>query len=403
MVMMMTNENNQNPGSGTSARMLFIVLFIIGLGAFVFGLFSKHPERAWQAYLINFLLFSAIAQGALTFSAIMRVANARWSGPLSGLAESFAAFFPLSFVLFLILFFGRTYLFPWLHEDLHGKEIWLNIPFLFTRNAIGLIVLYGLGFLYLYYSMALKLDPGQVQGRLRGFISGRLSNSNLDAQRIKRRLVITAGWYLFTFVMVMSLIGYDLVMSMDPHWISTLFAPYIFVKAIYVGLGGLIIFAAIYALNKGPDSPVTESHFHDIGKLFFAFCLLWADFFYVQLLVIYYGNIPEETYYVIARTVMMPWRPLAIFIFAICFIIPFVILINKKVKTQPVLMIILCSAVIIGIWFEHLLLLGPALSHHATELPVGITDVLISLGFLGLLAFAVSNFIRIFPEMVATG
>ena len=403
MVMMMTNENNQNAGSGTATRMLFIVLFIIGLGAFIFGLFGKHPERAWQAYLINFLLFSAIAQGALTFSAIMRVANARWSGPLSGLAESFAAFFPLSFVLFLILFLGRTYLFPWLHEDLHGKEVWLNIPFLFTRNAIGLLILYGLGFLYLYYSMLLKLNPEQAGGRLREFITGRLSNSRHDPQRIKRRLVITAGWYLFTFVMVMSLIGYDLIMSMDPHWISTLFAPYIFVKAIYVGLGALIIFAAIYSLNKGADSPVTESHFHDIGKLFFAFCLLWADFFYVQLLVIYYGNIPEETYYVIARTVMLPWRPLAIFIFAVCFIIPFVILINKKVKTQPVLMIILCSAVIIGIWFEHLLLIGPALSHHAAELPLGVTDVLISLGFLGLLALAVSNFVRIFPEMVATG
>ncbi len=399
----MTNVNNRNAGSVTPTRMLFIVLFIIGLGAFIFGLFGKHPERAWQAYLINFLLFSAIAQGALTFSAIMRVANARWSGPMSGLAESFAAFFPLSFVLFLILFLGRTYLFPWLHEDLHGKEVWLNIPFLFTRNAIGLLILYGLGFLYLYYSMLLKLDPEQGQGRLRGFIADRLSSSSQDRQQIKRRLVITGGWYLFAFVMVMSLIGYDLVMSMDPHWISTLFGPYIFVKAIYVGLGGLIIFAALYSLSKGAESPVTESHFHDIGKLFFAFCLLWADFFYVQLLVIYYGNIPEETYYVIARTVMLPWRPLAFFVFAVCFIIPFVILINKKVKTQPVLMIVLCSAVIIGIWFEHLLLIGPALSHHAAELPVGVSDILISLGFLGLLAFAVSNFIRIFPEMVAAG
>ena len=403
MVMMMANANNQSLTEGKTVQTLFIVLCVIGLGAFVFGLFSRHPEQAWQAYLINFLLFSAIAQGALAFSAIMRLTNARWSGPLLGLAEAFAAFFPVSFVLFLILFLGRTYLFPWLGEDLHGKEVWLNIPFLFTRDAVGLLILYGLGFINLYYSMLLKVDREQTQGRLRGFIISRLSSANLDPARIKKRMAIFAGWYVFAFAVVLSLIGYDLVMGMDPHWISTLFGAYTFVKSIYVGLGGLIIFAAFYSLNRGEASGLTEAHFHDIGKLFFAFCLLWADFFYVQLLVIYYGNIPEETHYVIARTMLMPWKPLALAIFAICFIIPFVILLNKRIKTQPVYMIILCSVIIVGIWFEHLLLIGPALSHHATALPLGITDILISLGFLGLLALALSNYIRAFPEMIASG
>ena len=399
----MTNANNQSPTEGATVRTLFIVLFIVGLGAFVFGLFSRHPEQAWMAYLINFLLFSAIAQGALVFSAIMRLTNARWSGPLLGLAEAFASFFPLSFILFVILFLGQNHLFPWIGEDLHGKEIWLNVPFLFIRNAAGLLILYGLGFIYLYYSMLLKLDPEQTQGRLRNFIAGRLSSTKLDKDRIKKRMVIFAGWYAFAFVMVLSLIGYDLVMAMDPHWISTLFGAYTFVKAVFVGLGGIIIFAAIYNLNRGEASGLTESHFHDIGKLFFAFCLLWADFFYVQLLVIYYGNIPEETHYVIARTMLMPWRPLAFAVFGICFVIPFVILLNKRIKTQPVYMIILCTAVIIGMWFEHLLLIGPALSHHATVLPVGISDLLISVGFLGMLAFSVFNYIRAFPEMITTG
>ena len=76
----------------------------VGLAAFVAGLLGDHPKHAWQAYLINFLLWSAIAQGAVLFSAVMHMTNARWSGPLSGLSESFAAFFPISFVLFLILF-----------------------------------------------------------------------------------------------------------------------------------------------------------------------------------------------------------------------------------------------------------------------------------------------------------
>ncbi len=110
---------------------------------------------------------------------------------------------------------------------------------------------------------------------------------------------------------MLCLIGFDLIMSMDPHWISTLFGAYNFVKAFYIGLGALIILAAIIRLRQGEASRLTAAHFHDIGKLFFAFCLLWADFFYVQLLVIYYGNIPEETHYVIVRTMLAPWNKLA--------------------------------------------------------------------------------------------
>ena len=76
---------------------VFLILVAIGVSAFVFGLTGQHPERAWQAYLINFLLWSAIAQGAVLFSAVMHMTNARWTGPLSGLSESFTAFFPISY------------------------------------------------------------------------------------------------------------------------------------------------------------------------------------------------------------------------------------------------------------------------------------------------------------------
>nr|MCU0602019.1 hypothetical protein [Desulfobacterales bacterium] len=121
------------------------VLAAVGLAAFLAGLLGPHPQRAWQAFLINFLLWSAMAQGAVLFSAVTHTVKARWTGPLSGLAGAFAGFFPLSLVCFLVLLIGKNHLFPWLHEDLHGKEIWLNIPFLFTRNGIGFLILYGLG------------------------------------------------------------------------------------------------------------------------------------------------------------------------------------------------------------------------------------------------------------------
>jgi len=117
--------------------------------------------------------------------------------------------------------------------------------------------------------------------------------------------------------------------------------------------------------------------------------------------VIWYGNIPEETYYVITRSMLAPWNVLAWSVFIICFVLPFFILLNKKVKTKPILMIIICSVVIIGIWFEHLLLLGPALSHGTRSIDLYLSDGLISLGFLGLMVFAVSYFLRVFPEILS--
>jgi hypothetical protein len=379
---------------------IFIVFVVIGFISFVSGLTSEHPERAWLAYLINFLFWSSIAQGAVLFSTVMHMTNARWSGPISSLSESFTAFFPLSFVLFLFLFIGRAYIFPWLHEDLHGKEIWLNIPFLFWRDFFGLLILYLLGFVYLFHALQLKFDPNQPMSEVRKFIYNAWKQNHRNPERIKNKMTLWGGLYILAFALVLCLIGFDLVMSMDPHWISTLFGAYHFVKAFFIGLGALIILAAIIRLRQGDASVLKANHFHDIGKLFFGFCLLWADFFYVQLMVIYYGNIPEETHYVIARTMLAPWNKLAWIVFFVCFVGPFFILLRQKIKSKPVLMLIICSVVIVGIWLEHLLLLGPALSHEAQGIPLNLSDGLISLGFLGLMAIAVGYFLRVFPETI---
>jgi hypothetical protein len=384
-------------------RSLFVlgaILAATGLAAFLAGLFGPQPQRAWQAFLINFLLWSAMAQGAMLFAAVTHTVKARWAGPLSGLSQAFAGFFPLSLIGFLTLLIGRNHLFPWLHEDLHGKEIWLNIPFLFSRDGIGFLALYGLGWAFWSQDLKLRLRATESTAGLRRLLAGRLPQNDAEIQRVRRRKTLWGGLYCFAFALVLSLIGFDLVMSMDPHWISTLFGAYHFVKAFYVGLGALIILAAIVDLSQGRRAGLAAAHFHDVGKLFFAFCLLWADFFYVQLTVIWYGNIPEETSYVILRTVMPPWNALAWVVFIVCFVIPFIVLINRRVKSMPGAMIALCGTVILGIWLEHLLLLGPALNHAAVELPLGVADVLVFIGFLGLMLLAVAYTLKTFPELL---
>lgn len=383
---------------------LFAALSVIGFGTFVVGASGENAGRAWLAYLINFLLWSAIAQGGLLFSVIMTTVRSRWSGPLEGLSEAFAAFFPISFLLFLLLFLGSSHVFPWMHDHhLHGKEVWLNVPFLFTRNCVGLLVLYLLGMLYVYHALLLKLGHGGTGGFLRSAFNRLQGDRQRDRERITGRMRVIAMSYILAFALVLSLVGYDLVMAADPHWVSTLFGAYTFVKAFYVGLGGLIIFAAVMHLRADNEFRLTDAQFHDIGKLFFAFCLVWADFFYVQLVVIWYGNIPEETAYVIERTMAVPWKHLAWTVLIVCFVAPFFILLNRKIKTMPRSMIALCSVAIAGIWLEHLLLLGSPLSHSVPSLPLGISDVVISLGFLGLMLMGISFFLREFPELARVG
>ena len=387
----------------SSYGIFWIALIVIGFGTFIYSAVSGNPGQAWKAYLINFLIWSAIAQGGLLFSTLMHTVKAKWSGPLSGLSEAFAGFFPVSFLLFLFLFLGGAHVFPWSHgHDLHGKAVWLNIPFLFTRNFFALLILYGIGFAYLYYSLQIRVSSNGGKGAFRSLFHKLQRGKRLDPEVIRKRMDVLAILYMLAFVFVLSLIGYDLVMALDPHWISTLFGAYTFVKAIYVGLGGLIIFAAIMHLHPKNDFTLPSSNFHDIGKLFFAFCLVWADFFYVQLVVIWYGNIPEETAYVIERVVLLPWKHLAWIVFAVSFVIPFFILLNKKVKTMPAFMMVLATFMIAGIWLEHLLLVGPAMTHAAHTLPLGIKDFLITLGFLGLMLMALNSFLRQFPELIRT-
>lgn len=385
-------------------RKVAALLVVVGTVAFLTQLFTRHPERAWQAYLINFLVWSAIAQGAFLFSTLMNTTRARWSAPLANLAEAFAAFFPVSLVLFLVLFLGRDHVFPWLHEDLHGKELWLNLPFLFARDLAGLLILYGLGFAYTYQALRLKVAAGEATGgRLRTMLVRRWENKPIDVKRHEKRKNVLGILYMLAFALILSLIGYDLVMAADPHWYSTLFGAYSFAKAIYMGLGALIVLASVLQLNPYNEFYIPPGNFHDIGKLFFAFCLVWADFFYAQLVVIWYGNISEETTYIIERVMHAPWQGLSWTVFLVCFIIPFLVLLNKKVKTLPRFMMVFCSVIIAGMWLEHLLLLGPALNHHATSLPLGVFDVLITTGFFGLMVLAVSAYLRQFPELVRAG
>ncbi len=391
------SKNQENP---LPLMKIFYGLTAAGFLIFITVALVGNPARAWQAYLLNFLFFSAIAQGAVLFSALMHTVKARWSGPLTDVAESFTAFFPVSLVLFVILFLGQQHIFPWLHEDLHGKEVWLNVPFMFGRDLFGLCLLYGLGLTFLYHRLYFTLKDRGASGPFGRWLLARWDQHPPDEKRLASRMTVFGILYLLAFALVLSLVGYDLVMATDPHWYSTLFGAYTFVKAVFIGFGALIVLSSILHLSSRNGYHVEENQFHDIGKLFFAFCLVWADFFYAQFVVIWYGNIPEETAYVIERTMAAPWNVLAWTVFIGCFLAPFLILLNRRIKTMPRAMTVICLAVMTGIWLEHYLLLGPSFHHHAQHIPLGWVEAAVAVGFFGLLAAAVTVYFKQFPELL---
>jgi Ni/Fe-hydrogenase subunit HybB-like protein len=379
---------------------IFAGLAAAGGLVFITVALTGNPARAWQAYLLNFLFFSAIAQGAVLFSALMHTVKAKWSAPLTDVAESFSAFFPVSILLFVLLFLGSRHVFPWLHQDLHGKEVWLNVPFLFGRDLFGLCLLYGLGLAFLYHRLYFSLKARGASGPVGRRLLARWEKHPPNEDRLAGRMTVFGILYMLAFALVLSLVGYDLVMATDPHWYSTLFGAYCFVKSVYIGFGALIVLGAVLHLNPGNGYRLRENQFHDIGKLFFAFCLVWADFFYAQFIVIWYGNIPEETAYVIARTMTAPWSALAWTVFIGCFVAPFLILLNRRIKTRPKAMTVICLAVMTGIWLEHFLLLGPSFHHDVGHLPLGWVEAAVAVGFFGLLAAAIAGYFRQFPELL---
>ena len=372
-----------------------------GLLFFLVPVLSGHAEKAWLIYLTGFLLFTALSAGALLFSTIMHFTGARWSHKPAGIAEAFSAFFPVSFVLFLLLFTGYRYVFPWLGQDLHGKEVWLNVPFLFFRDGIGFLILYALGFGYIYHSLWFRLKNSDKNTRLKRMLAARFEKSAHDAEKMKNRMTLFAGWYMFAFAIVLSLVGFDLVMSMDYHWFSTLFGAYSFIKAIFAGLAALILVTAVLHLTPKVPFSIPSKAFRDLSTLFFGFSIVWGDFFYSQFVVIWYGNIPEETSYIIERTMTEPWSYLAWTVFLVCFIMPFLVLLSRKIKESPKCMAVVSVLVLTGLWVEHYLLLGPCYLHEpGTGFGAGIMEVVITAGFAGLFAAAVLVYFRQFPDVL---
>lgn len=375
---------------GARQRTLMVgcaALILIGTIAFFIGIAGSQSERAWQAYLVNFVFWTGMAFGAVLLSAILTMTNARWGRPIKRLAEAPGAFLPVSFFLFWVLYFGREKIFPWIHEPVHHKEAWLNTGFLFTRDGMGLLILTALSTALLYYS---------VRGDAKVMKEG--ADNPLETERGMRAQSLISPVFAILYALILTLIAFDLIMSLDPHWISTLFGAYYFMSSFYTGLAAIIILSALSVRTMGLEKFVGSKQFHDLGKLLFGFCVVTGDFFYAQFLVIWYGNLPEETHYVILRVHESPWKYLAWTVLIVSFVFPFIVLISRKVKMRPLLMMVLCSIILVGMWLERFLLVAPSI-WRGERMPLGFIELFITAGFLGIMVLCLLLFFRKYPML----
>ncbi|MBD3290507.1 hypothetical protein GF337_17010 [candidate division KSB1 bacterium] len=339
---------------------IIVALFILIAVVFVIiGASSEEPTRMWQIYLINFLLWTGIAQAGAVFSAILELTNAEWGHRMQQVAESQISFLPASLTLLLIMIVGAEYIFPWVSQVSipEQKALYLNLPFLFSRSIIGLGLLTILSFVFVK-----KRRKADDQG------GGR-----------PRKLAVVL---LLTYALVYTVVSFDFIMSLSPHWYSTIMGMHFFTACFYTGLSLIIIMAVFGRTHIFPTDFMTERDFHDIGKLTFGFSIFWMSLLWSQYLVIWYGNIPEETEYLHLRFYEQPWSALTWTFILLAFILPFLILLNRKGKTTQLVIGIVGFLILIGSFVHMYVLVAPSLSpHHAY---FGVPEIFISLGFLGM-------------------
>ena len=345
-----------------------------GCLAFVLGV-SRSPERTWAIYLINLLFWSGLAVTGPAIAGIMELMEARWSPSVKRLALTTAGFLPYSFVLFLVLFGGRAVLYPWVTTPLPVKAAWLNVPFMALRIGLGVLLLYWVAFVFVKAGFREESrDPGD-----------------------RHRRVVLATIMLFLYVTVVSLFGFDLVMSLDPKWYSGLFGGYFVVSTLYTGFALLALLAV--RANASGLAVVTPSAVQDVAKLILATSTLWMYFFWSQYLVIWYGNVPVETKFFLRRFFQDPWRVLAVLVLAAGWIVPFSYLLKRLTgkppeRHGPLVFISLLS--LTAIFLERVLVVVPSISPTAS-FPAGIVEVLVTAGFFALFVLSRRLFLTRFP------
>jgi hypothetical protein len=354
------------PGApaSTGPRAVMTILVLAGVAAFLYGI-AAQPTQTWAIYLVNLLFWSSLGITGPAIAGMIQVTEGRWSPSVKRVAVTTAGFLPVSFILFLILFAGRAELYPWVTHPVPAKAAWLNVPFMALRIGVGVLALYWVALTFARAVIA-EDHPG---------------GASPEAVGRRNRL---ATIMLILYVVVLSLWGFDLIMSLDPIWYSGLLGGYFVVSSLYTGFG-LVTWLTLRSNERGVTA-VGASAIQDVVKLTFAMSIMWMYFFFSQYLIIWYGNVPPETRFFVRRFLAQPWGYLAWAIFIVGWLIPFSYLLKRLTGRPPerhqVLKVILWMG-FVAIFFERVLLVFPSISKD-NAIPHGFVEILVTAGFFAL-------------------
>ncbi|MFN8415275.1 MAG: quinol:cytochrome C oxidoreductase [Cytophagaceae bacterium] len=351
---------------------------------------GEHHEKAtWIVRLIknlwhNNIFFAGISVMGVFFVAFNYVAWAGWSSSIIRVPAAFGNYLwvaaPLAIITFLL--FGHD-LFHWTHEGLYiegseeydhvlaHKRGFLNTPFFLIRMVV-------------YFALWLTFFV---------IIRRYMQNEDITGEeKWWHKLVIISAGFLVIFGVTSSTSAWDWIMSVDPHWFSTMFGWYCFASW-FVSALAIITFIVVVLKENGYLAIVNENHLHDLGKFIFAFSIFWTYVWFEQFLLYYYSNLPEEIGYFVTRLKSDAYTPLFFLVLILNFFAPFLILMTRNAKRQTLILKIICCVVVVGHWLDFYMMFTPPILKQEGGLD-GIT-LFMELG-MGLI------FVGIFSYMVLT-
>ena len=364
------------------AKNFSMVLMAIGLIALIYG-FSTDAHRAWPSLLFNNYFFIGIAVFGVFFVAKQYVSEAGWSIVLKRVPEAVMSALPVMSLIMLFIMFASimhwNHIYHWLHEGIMdpandhydkiiaGKEAYLNGSFFIIRTII-----YLLGWNYFAKKLrALSVLEDKVEGTAIHFKS-----------------VSTSAWFIVFFAVTSAMASWDWIMSIDPHWFSTIFGWYVFAEWGAIGFTTILLFT-LYLKRQGYLEDVNENHIHDLGKWIFAMSLVWTYMWFSQFMLIWYANIPEEVTYFMARLEVENYKFLFWFSMIINFIAPIILLMSRDAKRNNGRLIFVGCVILVGHWINSYLLVTPGTL--GTHGHIGFVEIGMGLGFAGLFIYLVLN------------
>jgi hypothetical protein len=358
-------------------RIITVILIFVGAGTFLVGILSD-SVRTWANYLIVNYYFLSLSLGAAFFLAIQSISHSGWSAAFKRVPEAMMAYIPVSAVFFLLLYFGIHDLYSWSHGEtvandplLQHKSVYLNVPFFFLR----LITFFILWIIFTSIVRKISKNEDMLNAADQTAIMTLFNKSELFSKI-----------FIFIFAITFSLSAFDWIMSLEAHWYSTIFALKNLVAAFLHGTS--ILALIIFILYKrGYFSFLNEYHLHDFARYIFMLSIVWGYFWFAQFMIIWYGNIPEETAYYYIRW-NEGWKVIFFLEIGLNWGIPFLVLLPVKTSRNLTVISIVILFLIIGQYLDLFMQIIPATTR---QLKFGWIEAGLLLGYTGLFALVVAT------------